>query len=81
MGAQPQPWQIFPQSIDGGCSGLLILRVRFDSLWGEHNTLLTPNFNVMKKVISLIKRGIKAYSRQAAKSYVWIPSGTIPVGI
>ena len=33
VGAQPQPWQIFPQSIDGGCSGLLILRVRFDSLW------------------------------------------------
>lgn len=35
MGAQPQPWQIFPQSIVGGCSGLLILRVRFDSLWGN----------------------------------------------
>nr|DAG99998.1 MAG TPA: hypothetical protein [Crassvirales sp.] len=35
----------------------------------------------MKQVISLIKRGAKAYLRQAAKSYVWIPSGTIPVGI
>ena len=35
----------------------------------------------MKKIISLIKKGIKAYSRQAAKSYVWIPSGTFPVGI
>lgn len=35
----------------------------------------------MKKIISLIKKGVKAYSRQAAKSYVWIPSGTIPVGI
>ena len=49
---------------------------------GEHNILLTPNFLiVMKKVISLIKRGAKAYFRQAAKSYVWTPTGTIPVGI
>ena len=51
-------------------------------LMGEHNTLLTPNFLiVMKKVISLIKRGAKAYFRQAAKSYAWTPTGTIPVGI
>ena len=35
----------------------------------------------MKQVISLIKRGTKAYFRQAAKSYAWIPTGTIPVGI
>ena len=55
-------------------------KVRF--LMGEHNTLLTLNFLiVMKKVISLIKRGAKAYFRQAAKSYAWTPTGTIPVGI
>ena len=54
-------------------------KVRF--LMGEHNILLTSNFNVMKKIISLIKRGAKAYLRQVAKSYVWIPTGTIPVGI
>ena len=35
----------------------------------------------MKQVISLIRRGAKAYFRQAAKSYVWIPTGTIPIGI
>ena len=35
----------------------------------------------MKKVISLIKRATKAYFRQAAKNYAWIPTGTIPVGI
>ena len=35
----------------------------------------------MKKVISLIKRGVKAYFRQAAKSYAWTPTGTILVGI
>lgn len=35
----------------------------------------------MKKVISLIKKGAKAYFRQAAKSYTWAPTGTIPVGI
>ena len=51
-------------------------------LMGEHNILLTLNFLiVMKKVISLIKRGAKAYFRQAAKSYAWTPTGTIPVGI
>lgn len=50
-------------------------------LMGEHNILLTPNFNVMRKVISLIKRGAKAYFRQAAKTYAWTPTGTIPVGI
>ena len=54
-------------------------KVRF--LMGEHNILLTPNFNVMRKVISLIKRGAKAYFRQAAKSYAWTSTGTIPVGI
>ena len=35
----------------------------------------------MKKVISLIKRGAKAYFRQSAETYAWIPTGTIPVGI
>lgn len=54
-------------------------KVRF--LMGEHNILLTPNFNVMRKVISLIKRGAKAYFRQAAKTYAWTPTGTIPIGI
>ena len=54
-------------------------KVRF--LMGEHNILLTPNFNVMKKVISLIKRGAKAYFRQAAKTYAWTPTGTVPIGI
>ena len=34
-----------------------------------------------KKVILLIKRGAKAYFSQAAKSYAWTPTGTIPVGI
>lgn len=40
-------------------------KVRF--LMGEHNILLTPNFNVMRKVISLIKRGAKAYFRQVLR--------------
>ena len=35
----------------------------------------------MKKVISLIKKGAKAYFRQAAKTYAWTSTGTIPVGI
>lgn len=35
----------------------------------------------MKQVISLIKRGTKAYFRQAVKSHAWTPTGTIPVGI
>lgn len=35
----------------------------------------------MKKVISLIKRGVKAYFRQSAKAYAWTSTGTIPVGI
>ena len=35
----------------------------------------------MKKVISLIKRGVKVYFRQAVKSYAWVSTGTIPVGI
>lgn len=35
----------------------------------------------MKKVISLIKRGTKAYFRQVAKVYAWTPTGTIPMGI
>lgn len=35
----------------------------------------------MKKIISLIKKCAKAYFRQAAKSYAWAPTGTIPVGI
>lgn len=35
----------------------------------------------MKRAISLIKRGAKAYFRQAAKTYTWAPTGTIPIGI
>lgn len=35
----------------------------------------------MRKVILLIKRGAKAYFRQAAKTYAWTLTGTIPVGI
>ena len=35
----------------------------------------------MKKVMSFIKRGANAYLRQAAKTYAWTPTGTIPVGI
>ena len=35
----------------------------------------------MKKVISLIMKGVKAYFRQSAKTNAWIPTGTIPVGI
>ena len=35
----------------------------------------------MKKVISLIKSGVKAYFRQAAKSYAWTSTGTITVRI
>ena len=35
----------------------------------------------MKKIISLMKRGAKAYFRQAAKSYAWLTTGTILVGI
>ena len=35
----------------------------------------------MKKVISLIKMGAKAYFRQVAKTYALTPTGTIPVGI
>ena len=35
----------------------------------------------MKRVLSLIKKGTKAYLRQAAKTCVWTPTGTIPVGI
>lgn len=35
----------------------------------------------MKKVVSLIKRGVKAYFRQATKTYVWTPTGTIPIRI
>lgn len=34
----------------------------------------------MKKAIILIKRVVKAYFRQSAKTYVWLPSGTFPVG-
>lgn len=35
----------------------------------------------MKKIISLIKKGAKAYFKQTAKTYAWAPTGTIPVGI
>lgn len=35
----------------------------------------------MKKVISLMKRGAKAYFKQSVKNYAWLPTGTIPVGI
>lgn len=33
----------------------------------------------MKKVISLIKRGVKSYFEHTAKSY-YTPTGTFPVG-
>lgn len=45
------------------------------------NILLTSNFNCMKKIISLIKRGAKAYVKQAAKTCALTPSGTIPMGV
>lgn len=35
----------------------------------------------MKKVISLVKKGAKAYFRQVAKNYAWTSTGTIPNGI
>lgn len=35
----------------------------------------------MKKVISLIKKGAKSYFNHATSTYVWLPTGTIPVGI
>lgn len=35
----------------------------------------------MKKAISLIKRGVKAYFILASRSYAWTPTGTIPIGI
>ena len=35
----------------------------------------------MKKIIFLIKRGIKVYSNKAFRSKVLIPTGTIPIGI
>lgn len=35
----------------------------------------------MKKILSLIKRGAKAYLKASMKSYAWLPTGTIPTGI
>lgn len=35
----------------------------------------------MKKILSLIKRGAKAYLEASMKSYAWLPTGTIPTGI
>ena len=35
----------------------------------------------MNKFFSLIKRGAKAYFNQAAKTYAWTPTGTIPIGM
>lgn len=35
----------------------------------------------MRKIISLIKKGAKAYFRQAAKTYAWTPTGTISIGM
>ena len=35
----------------------------------------------MKKIISLIKSGIKAYSNKAFRSKALTPTGTIPIGI
>lgn len=32
----------------------------------------------MKRIISLIKKGIHAYIETSMKSYAWLPSGTIP---
>lgn len=34
----------------------------------------------MKKIISLIKRGAKAYFNQITKAYTLTPTGTIPTG-
>lgn len=35
----------------------------------------------MKKIIVLIKRGVKAYFRLSAENYAWTPTGTIPIGM
>lgn len=43
--------------------------------------ILTPNLIVMKKFISLIKKGVKAYINQAVRSQALTPTGTIPMGI
>nr|DAR02434.1 MAG TPA: hypothetical protein [Crassvirales sp.] len=35
----------------------------------------------MKKIFSLIKKGARVYFRQSSKTYAWVPTGTIPIGI
>ena len=45
---------------------------------GKHNCL-TSNFTVMKRVLNLVKRGAKWYFNQCSKSYLWYPSGIIPI--
>lgn len=32
----------------------------------------------MTKIINSIKKGMKWYFNQAAQTYAWLPSGTIP---
>lgn len=32
----------------------------------------------MKRVLNLVKRGAKWYFNQAAKTYAWLPTGSIP---
>lgn len=32
----------------------------------------------MKKIISLVKKGVRAYFNQYAKLYAFMPTGTIP---
>lgn len=33
----------------------------------------------MKRVLNLVKKGIKWYFNQAAKNYAWFPTGCIPI--
>ena len=43
--------------------------------------LLTPKLNDMKKVISLVKRGVKQYLLLISSSAAFTPTGTIPMGV
>ena len=54
--------------------------IDFIALQG-YNYLYTFGGFVMKKIISLIKRGIKVYSNKAFRSKALTPTGTIPTGI
>lgn len=35
----------------------------------------------MNKVYSLIKKVAKAYFKQSSKTYIWLPTGTFPIGV